>query len=925
MTRIQPKTLLLSTKFFAPAALASRVTRPRLMGQLNEALAREHKLLLIAAPAGYGKTTLAADWCAAQTHAAWLTLDASDNDPARFFAYLVGALELLYPKNAAWDVHLQRANENARFAPETLLTLLLNDLAIGADSVRRILVLDDYDAIVQPALHKALDFMLEHLPPRLHVVLLVRNDPPLPLARLRARGVLTEVRTNDLRFTAEEAAAFLNDAMNLHLSPAELAALEKRTEGWIVGLQLAALSVRDRTDSAAFIETFSGSHHMILDYLVQDVLERQPEAIQNFLLQTCILERLQADLCRAVILDGAADNVPLLLEQMERANLFLVPLDAAHEWYRYHALWMQALQHRLRSTQPALVPQLYARASDWFEKNGAPVEAVDYALAAQAMSRAGRLVQDCFAALLKRGEHATLLRWLDALPSDELATRPRLLFLRAQIAFDMYDLDAAELNLARVEAALSENGADGTSVSERADADGMRGQVATLRAGIALYRDALDECVALAHEALARLPQDAAEVRAQAVLYLAEALYWDGKLADADAMFVHAEQLGKVTDDMHTMYNALGFRADALWYRGQLRASEALCRQTLEHAAARNLQEIPVLGFLHWEWAGVLLEWQKFDAARLHIQRAIEIASRGGLTHIVLGAYVLQARVCYAQGDFDGAYAAFRQAEHLPRHANFSTFYADWGAAWQVRVWLAQGNVAAAAQWLEKQTRWLERIEFLGAFNSLACAHVMVALGECERALDYLERLYLWSAAGGFMRVTIEVMLLQAMAHYRLGETERAREILFQVLPSAEPEGFLRVFVQMGELLLPILRECAAQLSRNEFSGTLSQWTRAQADAVFGYLNRVIGAFPADVALVAETPADTAFVYEPLSARELEVLKLIGDGYSNAEIAHKLFVGIGTVKTHINNIFRKLDVASRTQAIAQARRLGVLS
>jgi len=942
----QPNTLpapqipLLTTKLFIPAPAARLVPRVQLIERLSEAMRR--KLTLIAAPAGFGKTTLLSAWSQQHSSAvAWVSLDEGENDPTRFWAYVLAAVETLSPGSADHARLLLHAPPSQPPAIEVMLTALINDLAGLSEDVA--VVLDDYHLIAAQPIHDALIFLLDHLPAHLHLLIATRVDPPLPLARLRGRGELTELRAAELRFTADEAAAFLNQVMGLGLAADAIAALEARTEGWIAGLQLAALSLQGRTNRAEFIQAFSGSQRYILDYLAEEVLVRQPAHLKTFLLQTAILDRLSGPLCDAVLgltttddrpptTDAAAESVVggrwsvvdsysrLVLDALERANLFLIPLDEKRQWYRYHQLFADMLRSRLQQDQPELLPELHRRASAWYEQHGLVDAAVEHALGAGDFQLAARLIKANTRPLLLRGEVVTLLRWMQALPAEVVRDQPRLGLCKSWALLVSGQFDAVEPQLQPVEQRLQLQ-------VPTLEVQDMLGEVAAIRADIAATLGDLPRASDLVQQALASLPTDNMVVRGVVAGIQGDTAWWRGDIRTAQQAYTEASQLGRAAANLTIVETALHGLAQVQLIQGQLRAAAAIYRHALQLAtepAGRRLPAAVALIGL----GELLREWNDLDAALQRVREGIELATQGGDASTLLHGYLTLARVFQALGDAERANAMIAQAEPIA-HGFGGPLYPAEVAASQSRLWLVQGNLAAASQWaaahqaaltrdMAEQREGVSPLTPLREFELITLARVYLAQGRPEEAGRLLVQRLPAAEAAGWMRSVIEILILQALALQLQGATTVALAALARALALAEGEGYIRLFLDAGAPLLDVL----AQIRAAQQHGSLAV-VRAVAPA---YLDRLLAACGGDVSPRSEvTPVPPAQpLAEPLSERELEVLHLLAAGRSNREIAQALIVALGTVKRHTNNLYGKLEVGSRTQAVAKARTLHLL-
>src|SRR5216683_1670524 len=880
-------TPILATKLYIPPPRPNLVLRHRLIERLNEGLHR--KLTLISAPAGFGKTTLVSEWLAGGPRpAAWLSLDEGDNDPARFLAYLVAALQTI-------AVHIGAGVSGVLKSPQppptaSILTALLNDMTTISDHF--VLVLDDYHVIDAKPIDHALTFLLEHLPPHVHLVIATREDPQLPLARLRVRDQLTEVRVADLRFTPAEAAGFLNQVMGLHLSAEDIALLATRTEGWIAGLQLAAISMQGHQDTTSFITSFTGSHHFVMDYLVEEILQQQSERVQTFLLRTSILDRLCGPLCDAVVLDPSASGQKTL-EYLEHANLFIVPLDHERRWYRYHHLFADLLRQRLHQSiasspgdAESHVNALHIRASLWYEDHGLEIEAFHHAVAANDVERAERLMEGKGIPLHFRGAVTAILDWLESLPTTVLNARPSLWARYASLLLVNGQTTGVEEKLQAAEAALQ-----GTEPDDKTR--NLVGQIAAARATLALTRYQVEPMLAQSRRALEYLHPTNLSFRTTAHWTLGFAYFLQGDRAAARRAYTEAISLSQAAGDIFTTILATIGLGNVQEADNQLYPAAETYRRVLQLAGDQPLQ---IIYEAHLGLARVLYEWNDLDEASQHGRQSLHLARQYDrvIDRFVL-CEVFLARLKLAQGDVAGAAALLAQASQSARQQNFVYRIPEVAAA-QVLTLLRQGNLAAAAHLV--QTHDLP----------LSQARVHLAQGDTSAALAVLGPLRQKMEARGWEDERLKVMVLQAVALHAHGEKDKAVHLLFDALALAEPGRFIRLFVDEGRPMAQLLSEAAAIGRMPDSIGKLLAIFKAEEQKREDTSSR-----PPDQPLI-----------EPLSHRELEVLHLMAQGLSNQEMSERLFLALDTVKGHNRNIFGKLHVQRRTEAVARARELGLL-
>lgn len=874
--------ILLHTKLLPPQPRPFFVHRTPLLHTL--AAGHQGKVTLISAPAGFGKTTLIAHFVAhlaKPNSSCWLSLDEADNDPMRFFSYVNAALQTAVPTIGLTTAHHLAAPQPPPL--ETILTLLCNEFS-GVNG-RITLVLDDYHLITNPAIHQAMVFWLDHLPANLHLILTTRADPPLPLARLRARGELAELRAADLRFTTEEAAAFLHQALGIRLSLADVAALEQRTEGWIAGLQLAALSMRGRDDVTGFIEVFSGSHAYVLDYLVEEALRQLSPDVQRFLQETAVLDHFSAPLCTAVT--GHADSAALL-RQLYQSNLFLEALDDRREWFRFHALFRDVLLVQLQNNQPKRIPELHGRASRWYAQAGQIGPALHHALAAHDDAYAAHLVEQHAWAIFERGEMLIIRTWLDMLPPTLIQSRPWLALIQASILLTTGQLAAAAQAI--------------TTLQTRPDlpADpAFAGELAHLRGTLARFQGDSQTAVSCARQAQALLPAGRKSSHAAALLNLAMAHIAQGETAAARQALAEATAV-----DPHSQI-AQGAWLGLAWLYvrlGQLGAAAQTYRQAIDQMALDDGRIAPTSGAAYVGLAEVLLLRYDLAAARAALEMGIA-RLRGSIEQILLAlAYGRLAQVQQALGNPEAARAALAEAdawlaELRLTDLGFGRIIAGY------RAWLAlrQGDLPAAIHWADT-SGLLPDIQFSSISELLypILVRVLLANGRAAAAQSILDVMQEQMTARQWPGQLVEICLLQALAHHAQHRSQEARAALTQALTLAAAEGCLFWFVDEGAPPADLLAQVGDPLLNTAFVRQVQQL------------------------LAQQTAAARPMLPDALSERELEVLRLVAAGATNQEIADRLVIALPTVKKHMSNIFSKLNAANRTQAIAQARALGLL-
>jgi LuxR family transcriptional regulator, maltose regulon positive regulatory protein len=873
-------TEVLATKLYIPPIPPRAVLRSGLIERLNEGLRR--KLTLISAPAGFGKTTLVSAWAAGRRPpVAWLSLDSGDSDPTRFLTYLVAAVRTVAPDFGAG---VFSALQSPQPPPtDSSLTALLNEITRLPDQC--VLVLDDYHLIDARAVDQALAFLLERLPPQMRLVITTREDPQIPLARLRGGAQLAELRAADLRFTPAEAAGFLNQGMGLDLSAADVAALETRTEGWIAGLQLAAISMQGHQDATGFIQSFTGSHHFVLDYLVEEVLQRQPASVQAFLLRTSILDRMCGPLCDAVLRDASGGG-QATLAYLERANLFTVPLDNERRWYRYHHLFAELLRQRLRqgagSTREESedVAELHIRASQWHEDNGLEIEAFHHAAAANDVERAERLIQGAGIPLYFRGTVTPVLTWLESLPTAVLDATPSLWVMSASAQLQV-DHTAAERKLRAAEVALQ-----GAAPDDRTR--DLVGRIASMRATLAVIVHDADAIIAQSRRALEYLHPDNLHVRAATTWSLGAAYQLRGDRAAAGQAFAEVLSISQSLGDSVYALAAASHLAQVQESENHLSLAAGTYKRVLQMAGAPPQ---PITCEAYVGLARIYYEWNDLDAAEQHARECRQQTRRIAVEHVdtIAAAEVLLARVRLARGDVAGAVVVLAGAEAFVRENGF-LFRLPEVAAAQALTLLRQGRPAEAAHLAQTHNLPLSQ------------ARVHLAQGDPRAALALLDPWVEQAAARGWADERLKGTMLQALAFHALGDKDQAGRLLEDALALAEPGGFIRLFVDEGPPMAALLREAAK-------TGTAPHQVR-----------RLLAAF-GDA--VSGTPVAPRLI-EPLSERELAVLKLLGTELNGPEVARGLMVSLNTVRTHTKNIYSKLGVNSRRAAVRRAQELDLL-
>jgi LuxR family maltose regulon positive regulatory protein len=896
---------ILKTKINLPALRHHLVSRKKMLDVISSGLRDAHKLTLISAPAGFGKTTLVSEWIdSGKIPAAWISLEEGDSDPSRFLTYLIVALQTLI--TGVGDGVLAALQSSQPISAKDLLTTLLNELSSTEDDF--ILVLDDYHTIDSKAVDELLTFFVENIPPQMHLIITTREDPPLPLARLRARNQLTEIRAADLRFSEGEAAEFLNQVMGLSLSAENIAVLERRTEGWVAGLQLAALSMQGKADINEFIRSFSGANQFVLDYLLEEVLQKQTESMQEFLLRTSILNRLSGSLCNAVDENSSAQET---LETLEHDNLFVIPLDDERKWYRYHHLFRDLLRQRLSQKYGRdEIANMHIRASEWFEREGEIGEAFQHAMSAADVERAARLLENSWLGMDETFQTGTWLGWTNQLPLSVRRVRPVLLTQMGWAHMDAGNAETSESCLKDAEISL-QNPLEELVVVEREQFRTLPARIAIARAFNASVQGRFADTIRYAETALDLIPDDQPFMQAQAASILSTSNWANGDLETA-----YKYMSGFVTASlsegniMFAIASSFG-KAVILVTQGRLRDAMPVYYSALELAETHHAEDFTAqhhlgLGLLHHEMG-------EDERAAPHLQKAFALGDHTNTVDWAYNKRRAQAYLKESEGDLDATLHLWDEAARVYVRTPIPDLRPV--DAMKARIYIKQNRLDKAQAWASRSGLSLyDAPDFLHEFERLTLAKIVLADSPNEQqivdVLKLLDAQLKLAQKQNRLRSQIEILTLQTLALHTKGEAAQAMSVLEQALQLAEPEGYLRIFINEGETVRSLIDNLRLTIGRAGhpllgYIAGFSQPTKSQEQK-------------------SKIHNRQSEMIDPLSERELEVLRLIAQGLSNQEITQKLVVALSTVKGHNLRIFAKLQAKSRTEAVARARELGLL-
>ncbi len=904
---------LLRTKLAIPPLRPDMVKRPRLVNRLNAGL--NGKLSLLSAPPGYGKTTLISEWIHQRKfQTAWFTIDEGDNDPASFLAYMIAAFQTI-DKN--WGRPAQELLQSPQLPSfESVVITLMNSLTSLPKNI--VLVLDDYHHIQSPAVHQMLSFFFDHLPAEMHVVIATRSDPPLSLSKFRSRNQLTEFRASDLGFTSEETRIYFKEQLNVDLTYEDVHLLDSRIEGWITGLQLAALSMRGRTDFPAFVEKFAGDNRYIVDYLMEEVLGRQSLPTESFLLQTSILDPLTGPLCDAVT---GQKNSREMLETLEKSNLFIFALDNERKWFRYHRLFADSLRQRLQHRHEDFIPELHRRACDWYDKNGLKYEAVKHSLAADDFNRAAFLLEEMAETAWDRGQQATLAQWFGRLPERIISSRPQLCVFYARSLIMSGNQTDAEHCLSSAEQILESSSEeiveilpDGTSFRHVYNRMETLGKISAVRALASMYKGDVPNVIEHAYHALVLLPEDNLTWRGVVTTMLGLAHGWagDGNMAKAEKAFSSASSISEKAGNISFHLFAGLSLAGVYTYQGRMPEAEKLCHSLLQIAEQAGLSKTGNAGSIYSILGGILSEKDEIAKGMSLCRKGLELAQLSRDLIALQGIRLNMTRIWLLQKEFSRASRLIEKIEQDAKKYSIPPWMIHVCAAYKGTVMLEAGDFDAAMRWAEE--RGLDTKNTLSArseYEHIFLARLLVARDKPHEAERFLTRLIKNAEEGQRITVSVQMRLVKIRALYAQAKVEEAADELKQVLEIGEPAGFIHVFTMEGPAIKILLQKILAD----------EKQARASQDTPLlkNYIIKILAAFDP-----AWTPGKTAELEENLSDREMEVLKLIAAGLTNQEIAEQLFISLNTVRTHTKNINSKLHVHSRTQATARAKKLGLI-
>ena len=884
---------LVQTKLYIPPLRPNLVPRPHLFDKLNAGLSG--KLTLVSAPAGFGKSTLLSHWISqSEINFCWVTLEENDNDIIRFLAYFIAALQTI--DVAVGDQLLSLFHSSQQEQVKAVLVPLINQVAQTKN--RFALVLDDYHLIESQDIHQGLSFWLEHQPPTMHLVIAGRSDPPLPLAKMRARREMTEIRESDLRFSIDESDNLLNQFLGLNLSREDIKAMVNRTEGWIAGLQLASIALQGKKDMSGYIQGFTGSQEYIADYLSDEVMNHQSKQVQEFLLKTSILEHLSSQLCDAVTEQKDSQQI---LQQLRSSNLFLTPLDDQGQWFRYHQLFADLLHQRLLESHADEVPHLYLKASRWFEEKDLLAEAIEYALRGSYFDRAIALLESAAEETIKSSEIATFMRWIEKIPED---------LVRSSVTLSIYYAWALLIRNGRPQVAESYLESIVLQDSQ------VISRLMAVKSMLSMYQRQYPTAVSLASQALEELPVDDILFRDLAAWNLSAALFMSGDKEGGEAILEEVAEVSRLSGNLLVAVIALCRLALARMQQGELHKPKELFQQALEIATDDQCNMLPVacealigLGTIHWEL-------NELDLAHEYLLEGIELSKKWRQQSAIIG-YVTLAHLNQSQGDVTLAGQMMEKAKSLASGTVATEADDRYVALQQAHLWLRQEDLPAARRWAHEcgfdddtYRRELQTSDNIGAhlirhYELIVLARILIAGKRLAEALELVDRIFPFMEKMGILEKMVEIHILKAIIYRGLVKSNRANSSLATAVSLAKPEGHIRPFLEEGSVLVQILKSVAAQGVETEFIHDILSASIESPSASFNQKKRLE-------------------LVESLSDRELEVLQLLATDLTVPEIADKMYLAVSTVRSHVKNIYGKLNVHSRFEAVIKGQELGLL-
>ena len=899
---------IIPTKLFKPLTRPALVPRSRLFNQLNNGLHRT--LTLISAPAGFGKTTLVADWICSMgsvqrsleiPQVAWLSLDEGDNNLKQFMTYFFKSITRLDSNQMLEDTLLEMLQTPNLSPVETILTPLISSLSTTEQKI--IFVLDDYHLIETLQIHRALNFWLEYVPPQIHTVVITREDPPFPLARLRARNQLTELRVADLRFAESETTQFLNGIMGLHLDKRSISQLEERTEGWAAGLQMAALSIRERKDVQEFIDNFSGTNRYILDYLLEEVLANQPPEIQRFLLKTSILKQLSAPLCDVLLSEN--NDSASILSYLEQANLFLLPLDDKRIWYRYHHLFADLLHARLQQTHSKDdLADLHSLAAAWHEQNNIPYGAIYHASLIPDHQWVEKLIDQNYMEIFQKGDSSAIRYWTGELGQELIFKRPKLAIHEANSRAWFGQLDEADQLLKEAEKRLN-------AQPPSPEIQAMFGYLAYVRSRITAMRGDFEQAIQLCLKAREKTPASNQGLLGGIGVMLGYGYFLNGDFADAIRTLQETILVGKNTGAMNTTIGAYCVLARLYAIQGQLQKSHALYREAQDFIQRSNDQHRGALSIVNVGFAEILYEWNQLENAQTHIEQGLKSIHFWSKADDISMAHCIYAQIQQVQGNSSAAKSNIEKAAQIIQSNGVFPEAHNTVKSAEIMLKMKQEDHYAVSRWASSfdLSGSQDMFRFENELTLITLAKVKFAQGEFEESIEILSQLQASAQAGGRQGRLIKILILQAFLMLKKGNQAQSLSYLEKALALAEPEGYVRIFLDEGRPMQDLL----------------TRWlSTAENSHLKTYASHLVSQFLPEIS-ASEQALSMDTLIEPLSPREIEVLDLIALGKTNKEISQELFVSPGTVKAHTSNIYRKLNVANRTEAVARARELDILS